>query len=90
MKLASAAVGVVLGFLVMTANAQQTVPQTDAEKRSYAIGVQVAEGIKSQGVEVDPAMAAAGMRDALAGTKLQMTDNQITAVMTALQQEMEK
>ena len=90
MKLASVAVGVVLGCLAMTANAQQTAPQTDAEKRSYAIGVQVAEGIKSQGVEVDPAWSAAGMRDALAGTKLQMTDDEIGAVMMALQQDMQQ
>jgi FKBP-type peptidyl-prolyl cis-trans isomerase len=89
MKLASV-VGVILGFLAMTANAQQTAPQTDTEKRSYAIGVQVAEGIKSQGVEVNPAMVAAGIRDALAGAKLQMTDDEIGAAITALQQDMQR
>ena len=91
MKLASVMVGVILGFLAMTANAQQTTAlQTDADKRSYAIGVQVAEGIKSQGVEVNPEMVAAGMRDALAGAKLQMTDDQIGAAITALQQDMQQ
>lgn len=74
MKRASMVVSVVLGFLAMTANAQQTAPQSAEDKRSYAIGVQVAEGIKSQGVEVNAAMLAAGIHDALAGTKLQMTE----------------
>ena len=90
MKRASMVVSVVLGFLAMTANAQQTAPQSAEDKRSYAIGVQVAEGIKSQGVEVNPAMVAAGMRDALAGTKLQMTEEEIGTAMAALQQDMQQ
>jgi FKBP-type peptidyl-prolyl cis-trans isomerase FklB len=79
--------GVVLGFVAITAKAQQTVPQTDSDKRSYAIGVEVAEGIKSQGVDVDPAMVAAGVRDALSGGKLPMTPDEIDAAIMAVQQE---
>jgi FKBP-type peptidyl-prolyl cis-trans isomerase len=90
MKRASMVVSVVLGFLAMTANAQQTAPQSAEDKRSYAIGVQVAEGIKSQGVEVNAAMLAAGIHDALAGTKLQMTKEEIGAAMAALQQDMQQ
>jgi FKBP-type peptidyl-prolyl cis-trans isomerase len=90
MKLASVVVAVTLGLLsgTATAHAQQTAPQTDNEKRSYAVGVQVAEGIKSQGVDVDPAMVAAGVRDALAGTKLLMSDDEIEAAIGALEQDM--
>ena len=84
MKIASVMVVAALGLLAVTANAQQTAPQTDTEKRSYAIGVQVAEGIKGQGLEVNPAMVAAGMRDALAGAKLQMTDDEIGAALFRL------
>jgi FKBP-type peptidyl-prolyl cis-trans isomerase len=90
MKRASMVVSVVLGFLAMTANAQQTAPQSAEDKRSYAIGVQVAEGIKSQGVEVNAAMLAAGIHDALAGTKLQMTEEEIGTAMAALQQDMQQ
>jgi FKBP-type peptidyl-prolyl cis-trans isomerase len=90
MKIASVMVVAALGLLAVTANAQQTAPQTDTEKRSYAIGVQVAEGIKGQGLEVNPAMVAAGMRDALAGAKLQMTDDEIGAAIMALQQNMQQ
>jgi FKBP-type peptidyl-prolyl cis-trans isomerase len=74
----------------MTVNAQQTAPQTDDEKRSYAIGVQVAEGIKSQGVQVNSAMVTAGIRDALSGAKLLMTDEEIGAALAALQNDMQK
>jgi FKBP-type peptidyl-prolyl cis-trans isomerase len=92
MKLASVML-MIFGFMAMTVNAQQpgqTGPQTADDKRSYAIGVQVAEGIKSQGVEVNAAMVAAGIRDVLAGGKLQMTDEEIGTVMAALQVEMQK
>jgi FKBP-type peptidyl-prolyl cis-trans isomerase FklB len=88
MKLASVAVGLVLGFVAITARAQQTAPQTPEEKRSYAVGVQVAEGILSQGIDLNPAMVAQGVRDALAGAKLQLSDDDIEAAIMALEMEM--
>jgi FKBP-type peptidyl-prolyl cis-trans isomerase FklB len=95
MKIAIMVAGVALGFLALTANAQTaapqaTAPQTPIDKRSYAIGVQVAEGIKSQVVDVNPAMVSQGLRDALAGTKLLMSDEEIGAAITALQADMQK
>jgi FKBP-type peptidyl-prolyl cis-trans isomerase len=90
MKFVSIVVGVILGFVAMTANAQQAGPQSAEEKRSYAIGVQVAEGIKSQGVQVNSDMVALGMKDALAGSKLQMSEDEIGAAMAALQTEMKQ
>jgi FKBP-type peptidyl-prolyl cis-trans isomerase FklB len=88
MKIASVMIAGALGFFALSANAQQAAPQTPAEKRSYAIGVQMAEGIKSQNVEVNPAMVAAGLRDVLAGAKLLMSDDEIQQTMLALQVEM--
>lgn len=90
MKLASVVMAVILGFLAMNTNAQQAAPQTDEDKRSYAVGVQVAEGIKSQGVKVNAAMVAAGMRDSLAGAKLLMTEDEIGAAIAALQRDMQQ
>jgi FKBP-type peptidyl-prolyl cis-trans isomerase len=90
MKRVSFVIAIFLGFLAMTANAQQTAPQSDEDKRSYAIGVQVAEGIKSQGVQVNAGMLAAGIRDVLAGAKLQMTEEEIGTAMSALQREMQQ
>ena len=82
--------GIALALLVIPVHAQQTAPQTQNDKTSYAIGVQVAEGIKGQGIDVNAAMVAQGVRDALAGAKLLMSDDEIAAVMTALQQEMKQ
>ena len=96
MKLASVLASAVLALFAVTVHAQQAAPQTQPTlqtpeaRRSYAIGVQVAEGIKSQGVAVDPAMVAAGLRDALTGAKLLMTDEEIGAAMMVLQAEMKQ
>lgn len=88
MKRALVAAGVMLGLFATAAHAQQAAPQTDEQKRSYAVGVQVAEGIKSQGIEMDAAMVAAGVRDALAGAQLLMSDEEMGAAIMALQVEM--
>jgi FKBP-type peptidyl-prolyl cis-trans isomerase FklB len=89
-KFISLTIALILSLLVGTVQAQEAAPQTDIEKHSYAIGVQVAEGIKSQGVEVDPAMVAAGVRDALAGTKLLMSEDEIGAAIMALQMRLQQ
>jgi len=84
--------GLALALLAVSVNAQegapQTQPQTQNDKQSYAIGVQVAAGIKSQGIEVSPEMVAKGVRDALAGAELLLTDVEMGAAMEALQAEM--
>ena len=89
MKVRLACLVLALGFTTVTAGAQSA-PQTEEDKRSYAVGVQVAEGIKSQPISVNPALVAAGLRDALSGAKLLMTNDEIGAAIMALQQEIEK
>jgi len=80
--------GVTVVLLAVSVNAQDGAPQTENDKLSYAVGVQVAAGIKSQGVEVNPEMVAKGVRDALAGATLLMTEADMDAAMFALQQDM--
>jgi len=80
--------GVTVVLLAVSVNAQDGAPQTENDKLSYAVGVQVAAGIKSQGVEVNPEMVAKGVRDALAGATLLMTQDEVDAAMFALQQDM--
>ena len=63
--------------------------KTQKEKTSYAIGVQVATGVKSQGIDVDPETVAKAFKDVLAGGKLLMTDEEMKATLTALQQEVQ-
>src|SRR5664279_921565 len=58
--------------------------KTTKDKASYAIGVSMAKGMKAQGVDIDPAILARGLRDGLAGTT-QLTDEQAQAALTELQ-----
>jgi FKBP-type peptidyl-prolyl cis-trans isomerase FklB len=46
----------------------------------------MAKGMKSQGVDIDPAILARGLKDGLAGNP-QMTDDQAQAALTSLQME---
>ena len=60
--------------------------KTTKDQASYAIGMSMAKGMKSQGVDIDPAILARGLKDGLAGTP-QLTDEQAQAALTALQTE---
>ncbi len=60
--------------------------KTTKDKASYAIGMSMAKGMKAQGVDVDPAILARGLKDGLAG-KPQLTDEEAQAALTALQTE---
>jgi FKBP-type peptidyl-prolyl cis-trans isomerase len=58
--------------------------KTAKDKASYAIGVSMAKGMKAQGVDIDPAILARGLKDGLAG-KSQLTDEEAQAALTDLQ-----
>src|SRR5208283_2680137 len=58
--------------------------KTPKDKASYAIGMSMAKGMKAQGVDIDPAILARGLRDALAG-KPQLTEEQAQSALTELQ-----
>jgi FKBP-type peptidyl-prolyl cis-trans isomerase FklB len=82
--------GLGLGLLPVQLHAQEPAVLTEKDKMSYAIGVQVAESIKSQGVEVSPDLVARGILDTLAGAKLLLSDEQLGAAVQALQQDMRR
>lgn len=79
---------------------QTTKPKTSAavvlktpkDKASYAIGMNVAKGLaaqlKQQSVEVDQAILLRGLKDALAGGKMLMTEEEERTVLTQLTAEM--
>jgi FKBP-type peptidyl-prolyl cis-trans isomerase FklB len=62
--------------------------KTQKEKTSYAVGVNIGNGLKRQQLPVDPAILARGLRDAMNGAKLALTDDEMKAVLTQLQTEM--
>jgi FKBP-type peptidyl-prolyl cis-trans isomerase len=78
-----------LGLLTIPTGAQDSAaPATPKDKVSYGIGVQVAKTLKNQGIDVNPDLVVKGLRDALTGQKLLMSDDELNNTMTALQQEM--
>jgi FKBP-type peptidyl-prolyl cis-trans isomerase FklB len=60
--------------------------KTKKEKGSYAIGISIGKSLQRDEVDVDPALILRGLKDALAGGKLLMTDDEAKAALTELQQ----
>lgn len=71
-------------------SAAPVVLKTQKEKLSYAIGMNIGEGMKHDGLEIDPAILARALKDALAGNKLAMTDEEAKTVMSTFRAEMMK
>jgi len=73
-----------------TAKAAPATLTTDHDKLSYAIGVNIGHNMKSQGIDVNPAIVAQGLKDALSGSKLLMTEQEAQAVLVKGREEMMK
>jgi FKBP-type peptidyl-prolyl cis-trans isomerase FklB len=67
-----------------------TTLQTQKEKASYAIGINIGKSMKNDGVDVDPELVARGMKDALSGAKPLLTDEETKTVLTTLQSDVRK
>jgi FKBP-type peptidyl-prolyl cis-trans isomerase FklB len=76
--------------LLTVAAAAQDAPalKTQVEKRSYAMGLDLGRNIRKESLEVDPAFFTQGLKDALAGNKPLMTDEEVRATIVDLQNEM--
>lgn len=57
------------------------------EKASYALGMNVGNGLRRESVDIDPTVFAQGLKDALAGGKTLLTDDEARAALMQLQQE---
>src|ERR1700682_5426444 len=64
--------------------------KTPKEKASYAVGMNYGTGLRKQAVDIDPAIAARGLRDALAGGKMLLSDEEMRTVLTQLQADLRK
>jgi FKBP-type peptidyl-prolyl cis-trans isomerase FklB len=68
-------------------SAQDASPlKTPKDKTSYALGVAVGKSFQAQGLDADPNLIAQGLKDALGGGKLLITDDEFRSLMTAFQQ----
>jgi len=61
--------------------------KTQKDKASYAMGMNLGTQLHRQGMTLDPALVARGMRDALAGGKTALTDEEARSAVMQLQTE---
>jgi FKBP-type peptidyl-prolyl cis-trans isomerase len=62
--------------------------KTDLQKQSYAMGMNLGTGLHRQGITLDPALVARGIKDAQSGGKTLLTEDEARAVLTQLQANM--
>ncbi len=78
--------------MVLSANmviAGETVKlETQRDKVSYSIGMDIGNNLKRQSIDVDPELLSRGVRDVLSGGKLLMTEEQFRSTMTGFRKEM--
>jgi FKBP-type peptidyl-prolyl cis-trans isomerase FklB len=77
-----------LALLVTGAHAQEAPSlKNQKEKASYSLGYKIGQDFKQQGVEVAPDALLQGMKDALAGGKTALTEDQMREALMGLQKE---
>jgi len=62
--------------------------KTDKDKVSYAIGADLAGRLKSQSIDIDPALLSRGLKDTLAGATPLMTQDEVRAALMGLQNQL--
>jgi len=61
--------------------------KTDKEKQSYAMGMSLGIGLHKQGMALDPALVARGLRDAQTGAKPAMTEEEMNTAVQDFRRE---
>ncbi len=64
--------------------------KTDKDKASYAIGMNIGQNLRKQSEVIDATVVQRGMKDALAGDKTLMTEDEAKAALMTLQVSMRK
>ena len=84
-------VGMLATSTVFAASSQASMtPKTQQDQLSYTIGVDLGKNLKSQNLSINADMLAEGVKDALAGSKLKLTDTQMKTALQNFQQKMAK
>ena len=73
-----------------TANTAPVTLKTDKDKQSYAMGMNLGLGLHRQGLTLDPALVARGMKDAMAGGKTALTEEEARAALTKLRGDVQQ
>ena len=76
-----------IAFLSGVCHAQQKLELKDQkDKESYSLGYQFGQSLKSQGIDINLDIYGSGIRDAFSGKEPQMSQEEIRATLTSLQQ----
>jgi len=76
-------------FMAVQVNAaEEPVLKTQKDKISYGIGVSVGRNFIQQGVEIEPDIMIKGLKDALIGGKLLVSEDDLRATLNAYQEEL--
>jgi FKBP-type peptidyl-prolyl cis-trans isomerase len=59
--------------------------KTEKDRLSYALGMDLGAQLKGRSVDIDPAVFARGLKDALSGSKTVLTEDEAKAAITELQ-----
>lgn len=88
MKIKLAVVALSLVMTTAIAANEKVSLQTDTEKLSYSIGTDLGKNFKRQGIDVNPEVMAAGIKDGMGGGTLLMTEQQMKDVLMKFQKEL--
>jgi FKBP-type peptidyl-prolyl cis-trans isomerase FklB len=69
-------------------NATALTLKTAKDKTSYAVGLNIGKSMRKDGVDIDPGILLRGVKDALAGGKTLLTDEEAKTAMVALQSDL--
>jgi FKBP-type peptidyl-prolyl cis-trans isomerase FklB len=82
---------VFLGATLLVADMSAAEPmelKTQKDRVNYGIGVTVVRNYKQQGIDIDLDILIQGMKDALSGSKLKMSEDELRVTMTSLQTQL--
>jgi FKBP-type peptidyl-prolyl cis-trans isomerase FklB len=75
------------GTTAKTPAAAPLVLKTDKQKQSYAMGMNLGMGLHHQGITLDSALVARGMRDAMSGGKTALSEEEARTALTQLRND---
>jgi FKBP-type peptidyl-prolyl cis-trans isomerase FklB len=88
---ACAALSLIVALLAPAACAEEAPElKSEQDKTSYAVGVQLGNRLRAQVAELDPAICIQGIQDALSGSQKLLNDQEITAIITRLSEDLKK
>ena len=77
---------IITSVVCLNSQAESTL-NTDKEKFSYSVGIQLAQNMLRQSIQVDPDAFVQAVRDVLTGSQLKLTPQQMQQVLISYQQQ---